>query len=82
MTFDLADFQMSELTKCQYSQNNITLANGSIILLDEIGTVPLLFCVNRQIEKISLSNICYYSQLDTKLISLDMLDRKGLVYSS
>lgn len=81
MTFYLADFQLSELTKCQYPQNNITLANGSTILVDRIGTIFLLFCVNGQIEKISLSDICYCSQLDTKLISLGMLDKKGLAYS-
>ena len=82
MTFDLADFQESELTKCQHPRDDITLADGSTILPDGIGTVPLLFCVNGQTEKISLSGVRYCSQLDTKLISLGMLDRKGLAYSS
>ena len=82
MTFDLANFQESKLTKCQHPQDNITLADGSTILPDGIGTVPLLFCVNGQTEKISLSGVRYCSQLDTKLISLGMLDRKGLAYSS
>lgn len=81
MAFDLADFQESELTKCQHPRNDITLANGSTILSDGISTVHLLFCVNGQTAKISLSSICYCSQLDTKLISLGMLDRKGLAYS-
>ena len=81
MTFDLADFQGSELTKCKHPQNNITLADGSTILPDGIGTVPFLFCINGQAKKISLSGVRYRSQLDTKLISLGILDRKRLAYS-
>ena len=82
MTFDLADFQESKLTKCQHLEDNITLANGSTILPDGIGTIPLLFCINGQTEKISLSGVCYFSQLNTKLIFFGILDSKGLAYSS
>ena len=80
MIFDLANFQESKLTKCQHPQDNIILANESTILPDRIGTIRLLFSVNEQFEIISLSGVCYCSQLDTKLISLYMLDRKGLAY--
>ena len=81
MTFDLANFQdIANLTKCQYPQDNITLADGSRILSDWIGTVSLTFHVNRHTEKIFLSGVCYCPKLDTKLISLGMLDKKGLAY--
>lgn len=82
MTFDLADFQGASLMKCQNPQDDIPLADGSRILPDGIGTVPLLFCVNEHIERISLSGVRYCSKLDTKLISLGMLDKKGLAYST
>ena len=68
--------------KCQYSQEDITLVHGSIILPDVIGSVPLLFCVNGYTEKITLSDVRYCLKLDTKLISLGMLYRKELAYSS
>lgn len=82
MTFDLADFQGASLTKCQHPQDDITLADGSRILPDGIGTVLLLFFVDEHIERISLSGVRYCSKLDTKLISLGMLDEEGLAYSS
>ena len=82
MTFDLADFQGATLLKYQHLQDNISLANRSTVIPDGIGTVPLLFYINRHSEKISLSSVCYCSKLDTKLISLGMLDRKELAYSS
>ena len=83
MTFDLADFQdTANLTKCQHPQDDITLADGSTILPDGIGTVSLTFRVNGHSEKIFLSGVRYCPKLDTKLISLGMLDRKGLAYSS
>ena len=83
MTFDLADFiEPESLTKCQHPQDDITLADGSVILPDGIGTIALIFCNKGSAEKIFLSGVCYCSKLDTKLISLGMLDRKGLSYSS
>ncbi len=68
--------------KCQHPQDDINLANGSRILPDGIGKVPILCCVNGHTEKIFLSGVRYCPRLDTKLISLGMLDRKGLAYSS
>ncbi len=82
MTFDLADFQGATLMKCQHPQDDLILADGSTILPDGIGTVPILFCVNGHTEKISLSGVHYCPKLDTKLISLGMLDEKGLACSS
>lgn len=63
-------------------QDDIILVNGSTIISNRIGTVFLLFYVNRHTEKISLSRVHYCSKVDTKLISLGMFDRKRLVYSS
>lgn len=64
------------------SLNDITLANRSTIVPYKIGTVLFLSYVNSHSKKNSLSGICYCSKLDTKLVSLDMLDKKELVYSS
>ncbi len=80
MTFDLAGFQGANLTKCHYPSDDITLTDGSTIISDGIGKVPLLFFVNGHTERISLSSVCYCSKLDTKLISLGILDRKRLAY--
>ena len=83
MTFDLADFDNADsLTQCRHPQDDITLADGSVILPDGIGTITLLFRTKNSTEKIFLSGVRYCSKLDTKLISLGMLDRKGLSYSS
>ena len=51
MTFDLADFQKSELTKCQQPRDNITLANGSIILPDELVQFPSSFVSMDKLKK-------------------------------
>ena len=80
MPFDLANFQGANLTKCQHPQDDITLADGSTIFPDGIGTVLLLIFVHRHTERISLSDVRYFSKLDTKLISLGILDRKKLAY--
>lgn len=82
MTFDLADVIKPDfLKKCQHPQDDIILANGSVILPDGIGTIALIFCNKDSTEKILLSGVCYCSKLDTKLISLEMLDQKELSYS-
>ena len=83
MTFDLANFDNADsLTQCRHPQDDITLADGSVILPDGIDTITLLFRTKNSTEKIFLSGVRYCSKLDTKLISLGMLDRKGLSYSS
>ena len=83
MTYDLTDFNDPDsLIKCRHPQDDITLADGSVILPDGIGTITLTFRTKNSTEKIFLSGVRYCSTLDTKLISLGMLDRKGLSYSS
>ena len=83
MTFDLANFgNTHSLTQCRHPQDEITLADGSVILPDRIGTITFFFHTRNSTEKIFLSLVRYCSKLDTKLISLKMLDRKGLSYCS
>lgn len=79
----MGDFKDPDsLTKCRHPEEEITLADGSVILPDEIGTVSLVFRTKGSAERILLSGVRYCSKLDTKLISLGILDRKGLSYSS
>lgn len=83
MTYDLSDFKDPDsLTKCRHPEDDITLANGSVIFPDGIGTVSLIFRIKGSAEKILLSGVRYCSKLDTKLIPLGMLNRKGMSYSS
>ena len=82
MTFDLADFDNADsLTQCRNRQDDITLADGSVILPYGIGTITFFFRTKNSTEKIFLSEVRYCNKLDTKLISLGMLDRKDLSYS-
>lgn len=83
MTYDLSDFKDPDsLTKCRHPEDDITLANGSVIFPDGIGTVSLIFRIKGSAERILLSGVRYCSKLDTKLIPLGMLNRKGMSYSS
>lgn len=83
MTYDRANFDNTDsLIQCSHPQNNITLTDGSVILLDEIGTITLFFHTKNFTEKIFLSEVWYCSKLDTKLIFLEMLDCKSLSYFS
>ncbi len=83
MTYDLNKFEdPTTLTKFRHPEDKITLANGSVVPSDGIGIVSLVFCIKGSTERITLSGVWYCSKLDTKLISLGMLDRKGLSYSS
>lgn len=70
------------MTKCRHIQDETTLADGSVILPDGIGAVSLVFSTKDSAERILLSGVRYYSKIDTKLIPLGMLDRKGLSHSS
>lgn len=80
--YNLNDFKdPSTLTKYCHPKNNIILADASIILPYRIDTINLRFCIKGITEKILLSGVLYYSKLDTKLVSLEMLDRKSLSYS-
>lgn len=81
MTLNLADFQGAVLSKCRNLQDNITLANKSIVIPDGIGTVLLLFYINGHNEKILLFDVCHCSKLDTKLIFLSIFHKKELAYS-
>lgn len=83
MSYDLTDFEdPAHLQPCISPQDDITLADGSVILPDGIGKVWFDFEVNGQTDRIFLSGVRYCTKLDTKLISLGMLDRKGLTYSA
>ena len=46
MAFNVADFEESELTKCKHLWDNITLADGSTILLDKTDIVLFFFGIN------------------------------------
>lgn len=82
MTDNLDDFEDSAtLTKYCHPEDNIILANGSVILPNRIGTISLKFCIKGTIEKIPLLGIQYCSKFDIKLISLGILDWKDLSYS-
>lgn len=83
MIYNLGNFNNPDsMIKCRHPQDNITLADGLVILPDGIGTVSLAFSVKGRTENIFRSRVCYCSKLDTKLISLEMLDQKSLTYSS
>ncbi len=56
--------------------------NESVIFSDRSDTVSLIFSNKDFTEKIVLSGVCYFNNLDTNLIFLRMLDHKSLPYSS
>lgn len=58
------------------------LVDKSVIFLKGIRKVWFNFKVNGQPNQKFLSGIRYCTKLDTKLISLKMLARKDLTYSS
>lgn len=81
ITNNLSNFKdLNTLTKYCHPEGDISLANRSIILLNVIGTVSLIFCTKNSAEKILLSRVWYGSKFDTKLISLWMMGRKSLLY--
>lgn len=81
MSYDIHDFDNpTDLQPCTSPQDDITLADGSVILPEGIGKVWFNFEVNGRPNRIFLSGIRYCTKLDTELISLGMLDRKGLTY--
>lgn len=81
MSYDIHDFDNpTDLQPCTSPQDDITLADGSVILPEGIGKVWFNFEVNGRPNQIFLSGVRYRTKLDTKLISLGMLDRKGLTY--
>lgn len=83
MLYDLKDFKdPTHLQPCISPQDDITLAYVSVIFSDGIGKVSFDFKINGQTDQIFLSGVQYYTKLDTKLISLAMLNRKRLTYSA
>lgn len=83
MIYDINDFELpDQLIPCISPQDDITLDDGSIILPDGIGKVWFGFEVSGRTKCLYLSEVRYCKKLDTKLISLDMLDRKVLAYSA
>lgn len=82
-SYDIYDFDNpKDLQPCTSPQDNITIAYGSVIYPEGIGKVWFNFEVKGRSNRIFLSGVRYCTKLDTKLISLGMLDRKGLTYSS
>lgn len=80
--YDINDFNnLHDLQPCTSSQDDITLAYGSVILSEGIGKVWFNFKVNGQPNQIFLLGIRYCTKLDIKLISLGMLDKKDFTYS-
>lgn len=83
MSYDINDFDNPrDLQPCTSPQDDITLADNSVILPEGIGKVWFNFEVESRPNRIFLSGVRYCTKLDTKLISLGMLDRKGLTYSA
>ena len=83
MIYDINDFEsLHQLTPCISPQDDITLVDGSIILPDGIGKIWFGFEESGSTKRLYLSEVRYCKKLDTKLISLGMLDRKGLAYSA
>lgn len=68
--------------QCHHSKDNIIITNESVILLNEINTIILTFCIKNFIEQIFLFRVCYYNKLDTKLIFLRILNCKRLLFFS
>lgn len=83
MSYDLTDFEDPfNLQPCTSPQDDITLANGSVILSNGIGKIWLDFEIDGQTDRIFLSGVRYCIKLNTKFILLGMLDCKGLTYSA
>ena len=81
MSYDIHDFDNPiDLQLCTSPQDDITLADGSVILPEIIGKVWFNFTINGRPHRIFLSDVRYCIKLDTKLIPLGMLDRKDLTY--
>ena len=81
MSYDLKDFKdPTYLQPCISPQDDIILADGSVILPDDIGKIWFDFEINGQINRIFLLGVWYCTKLDTKLILLGMLDCKELIY--
>ena len=58
MSYDLKDFEdLTHLQTCISPQDNITLADGSVIFPDGIGKIWFNFEVNGQTNRIFLSGI-------------------------
>ena len=83
MSYDFHDFHNpKDLQPCTSPQDDITLADRSVILPEGIRKVWFNFAVNGRLKRIFLSGIRCCTKLDTKLIFLGMLKRKGLTYYS
>ena len=83
MSYGINDFDnLHNLQPCTSPQDDITLVDRSVILPEGIEKVWFNFEVNGQPNQIFLSGVRYCTKLDTKLISLGMLDRKSLTYSA
>lgn len=81
MSYNMHDFDnLTDLQLYILPKNNIILVNRSVILPDSISKVWFNFEVYGWSEQIFLIGVSYCTWLDTKLISLGILDRKSLTY--
>lgn len=81
MSYNMHDFDnLTDLQLYILPKNNIILVNRSLILSDSISKVWFNFEVSGWSEQIFLIGVRYCAWLDTKLISLGILNRKSLMY--
>lgn len=81
MTNDLTNINnLDSLILCYYPKDNITLANGFVVLSNGIDIIIFIFYTKNITEKIFFSRVYYYNKLDIKLITVEMLDRKNLSF--
>ena len=76
MTYDLTEFHGSMRPSSQY----ITLADGSKIKAQGIGTITIAVQVDGKETEINILNVQYSPELDSKLISLETLEKKGYYF--
>ena len=76
MTYDLTEFSGPMKPSSQF----ITLADGSKIKAQGVGTVTLMVKVDGVDTEIDIVNVQYSPQLDSKLISLGTLEKKGYYF--
>ncbi|SLM34496.1 hypothetical protein LPUS_03277 [Lasallia pustulata] len=76
MTYNLTEFHGSMRLSSQY----ITLADGSKIKAQGVGTIIIAVQVNGKETKINVLNVQYSPELDSKLISLGTLEKKGYYF--
>lgn len=83
MIYDIHSFDNPKnLQPWASSQDDMTFADRSVILLQSVGKVWFNFEINSRPNQIFLLGVRYCAKLDTKLISLGRLEKKSLKYSA